>query len=65
MKKYKIVKSTRSNDAPPYAGPTCEAVEVTPGKIYDSVMEAAKDAIKMSEYNPVGFEVVETDESGK
>jgi len=53
-----IVKNTRYTTHP-YMGPTCEAAGVEPGKIYASREEAERDAVKLSEANPVGFYVAQ------
>lgn len=52
-----IVKSSRDSDTP-YAGPACQSAGVPPGKRYDSESEAKADAKKLSQHNPVGFEVI-------
>jgi hypothetical protein len=58
MKSYKIVKSSRSDDSPPYAGPTCAQAKVNPGKVYYRRASADRACRLLSEANPVGFKVV-------
>ena len=53
LRHWFIVKNTRYTTLP-YAGPTCEAAGVEPGKIYASREEAERDSVKLSEANPVG-----------
>lgn len=42
-----------------YSGPTCERAGVEPGRIYSSRAEAKPDAQLLSEFNGVGFYVLE------
>ena len=44
-----------------YAGPTCQKANVQPGRVYtdEEFSTACIDAAKLSDQNPVGFEVVE------
>lgn len=61
--KYIIMKSSRAFEgatAPwAYRGPTCAAAGVTPGHVYDDKTEALYDAARLTQYNPVGFVVLE------
>jgi hypothetical protein len=58
---YIIRKKSRSGFSP-YTGPTCKLAKVKPGKSYDNKKDAEKDARKLSDWNPVGFEAVKTPE---
>lgn len=53
---FHIHKKSRMPGAP-YSGPACETARVPSGKVYDSQEEAQRDADKLSDANPVGFEV--------
>ena len=53
---WHIHKSSRMPGSP-YSGPACAHACVTPGKVYDDKTEAEHDAAKLSDHNPVGFEV--------
>ena len=58
--RYVIIKSTRWYEGGPgYAGPTCEAASVPPGKIYDSEDEATLAAARLNKCNMIGFTVEE------
>lgn len=52
-----IVK--RSRYVEPYAGPACEAAGVPRGRRYILKENAEADAARLSEVNPVGFDVEE------
>jgi hypothetical protein len=58
MISYKIVKSSRSDDSPPYAGLTCDRAGIEPGKIYYYLSTAENFAARLAAKNPVGFKVV-------
>lgn len=65
---YHIIKRTRLYDGKGYDGPTCKRANVEPGKTYTDVEDAIGDAFKLTKFNPVGFEVIQTklmqDENG-
>lgn len=55
---FVIVKSSRFYaGGPGYTGPACDKAGVIPGMIYVSEADAAADARRLSEVNPVGFVV--------
>jgi len=56
MATYHIHKKSRAPGTP-YQGPTCDRAGVKPGRVYETEAEAQIDADKLSEVNPVGFEV--------
>lgn len=58
MISYKIVKASRGDDSPPYAGPTCRRAGIEPGKIYYYLSTAENFAARLADKNPVGFKVV-------
>ena len=61
---FVIVKKSRYDLKPyPYSGPTCDLAKVQP-QVYGNKFIAEADAVILSEYNPIGFEVVEIDENG-
>lgn len=57
-----IMKSSRSFDPASsiwaYRGPACECAGVEPGKVYVDRESAQIDAKKLTDCNPVGFDVV-------
>ena len=53
---WHIHKTSRSPGAP-YSGPACACACVIPGKVYSDKEEAERDAVKLTECNPVGFQV--------
>jgi hypothetical protein len=57
---YFIRKKSRVS-IDPYLGPTCELAGVEPGRWYESRAEAEQDVAKLTQHNPVGFDVLERD----
>lgn len=57
-----IMKKSRSFDPASsiwaYRGPACECAGVEPGKVYSDRESAQIDAKKLTDCNPVGFDVV-------
>ena len=53
---YYVIKSSRLSDTP-YQGPTCERVGVSPGAYFMNLEDAQEAARKLTEFNPVGFDV--------
>jgi hypothetical protein len=55
--RWVIMKSSRANaEAPsPYRGPSCSKAGVPEGLVYTSCAQAAEDAHKLTNCNPVGF----------
>lgn len=51
-----IRKSSRDSLIP-YEGITCDQAGVTPGQYYPTYEAALADAEKLSQHNPVGFDV--------
>ena len=62
MISYKIVKASRTDDAPPYAGATCGRAGIEPGKVYYYLSTAENFARRLTAKNPVGFRVVQMGE---
>jgi len=58
MISYKIVKASRNDNAPPYAGLTCDRAGIEPGKVYYHLSTAENFARRLAAKNPVGFRVV-------
>ena len=55
---YIINKSSRYPVMCPYSGPTCVDAGVEPGKVYNNLEDALRDAKKLSSKNIVGFRVL-------
>ena len=56
---FKIVKASRNTTNLPYNGPTCINAGVKGGCYYLDLITAKKVAKKLTDYNPVGFIVVD------
>ena len=54
---YYITKHSQKTDFP-YAGEDCAKASVEPGKIYDNLVDALFDAIKLTNIDSIGFSVV-------
>ena len=68
---YYVIKSSRVSYTP-YQGPACERAGVSPGVYFVNLEDAQEAAQKLTEANPVGFDVrfanfneVETEDSSK
>jgi uncharacterized protein (DUF2126 family) len=57
---YVISKWSRTAGTVSYNGPACLAAGVTGGRVYDTREEAEADARRLSEVNPIGFVVSES-----
>jgi hypothetical protein len=56
MKKTRAVKNPTPRNA--YCGPACNDAGVKPGQVYATEREAAADATRLTNANPVGFVVI-------
>jgi len=56
MRRYVIVKLSRTGTAA-YTGPACATAGVEPGRVYTNLDKALADAARLSDVNPVGFDV--------
>ena len=60
---YIIMKSSRlpalsiAKESDAYAGLTCKEADIQPRQIYTSIVDAQRDAQRLTELNPVGFTV--------
>lgn len=52
-----IVKSSRLSG--PYSGPTCVAIGVPAGQVYECKLAATIIAARLTKRNPVGFDVIQ------
>jgi hypothetical protein len=52
-----IITKNGCNELKPYAGPSCKASGVIPGRVYYDPSEASEDALKLTMVNRVGFVV--------